>query len=170
MAILDTYLPVRIGELVPLNPAPVIGLVLGVYGVLTTVATWLTGRVVDRVGPAQLFWPAMVLATLTATVTAIAPVVWLLAVATWLRSVPVALTGTVLYAHLAQSVTREERAPVMSLTPVPRNFAQFSLPLLAAVAANVSTGGALLVGAAIYASAAVIGWLMKRDTPEQLST
>ena len=53
MAILDTYLPVRIGELAPINPAPVIGLVLGIYGVLTTVATWLTGRIVDRVGPAK---------------------------------------------------------------------------------------------------------------------
>jgi len=161
---------VRIGELAPSNPAPVIGLVLGVYGVLTTVATWLTGRIVDRVGPARLFWPAMVLATLTAAVTAASPSVWLLAIATWARSVPVALTGTVLYAHLAQAVTREERAPVMSLTPVPRNFAQFSLPLLAAAAANISTAAALLVGAAIFASASLVGWLMARDTPDQPST
>jgi hypothetical protein len=71
----------------------------------------------------------------------------------------------VLYAHLAQVVRREERAPVMSLTPVPRNFAQFSLPLLAAAAANVSTAGALLVGAAAYAFAAWIGWLLERTTP-----
>src|SRR5262249_47149655 len=73
MAILDTYVPVRIAELVPVNPAPVIGLVLGVYGVLTTAATWLTGRIVDRVGPARLFWPAMVLASLCAALTALSP-------------------------------------------------------------------------------------------------
>jgi predicted MFS family arabinose efflux permease len=73
MGIIDTYLPVRIGELVPQNPAPAIGLVLGVYGALTTLATWLTGRFVDRVGPARLFWPAMVVASLAATVTAVSP-------------------------------------------------------------------------------------------------
>jgi len=164
MAILDTYVPVRIAELVPANPAPVIGLVLGVYGVLTTAATWLTGRIVDRIGPARLFWPAMVLASLCAALIALSPVVWLLALATWLRSIPVALTGTVLYAHLAQVVTREERAPVMSLTPVPRNFSQFSLPLLAAAAANISTAGALLVGALVFAVAALDGWLLKEST------
>lgn len=164
MGIIDTYLPVRIGELVPQNPAPAIGLVLGVYGALTTLATWLTGRFVDRIGPARLFWPAMVVASLAAAVTAVSPLLWPVAIATWVRSAPVALTGTVLYAHLAQVVRREERAPVMSLTPVPRNFAQFSLPLLAAAAANVSTAGALLVGAAAYALAAWIGWLLERTT------
>jgi len=165
MGIIDTYLPVRIAELVPRDPAPAIGLVLGVYGVLTTFATWLTGRFVDRIGAARLFWPAMVVAALAATTTAVSPVLWLVAIATWLRSVPVALTGTVLYAHLAQVVSREERTPVMSLTPVPRNFAQFSLPLVASAAANVSTAGALLVGAAVYAVAAWIGWLLKQSTP-----
>jgi MFS family permease len=165
MGITETYLPVRITELVPLNPAPAIGLILGVYGALTTLATWLTGRLVDRVAPARLFWPAMVLATAAGVAIALSPVVWLAAVAMWVRSVPVALTGVVLYAHLAQVVSREERAPVMSLTPVPRNLAQFSLPLLAAAAANVSTGAALAVGAVVYAAAGWVGWLLARSTP-----
>jgi MFS transporter, DHA1 family, multidrug resistance protein len=166
MGIIDTYLPVRIAELAPRDPAPAIGLVLGIYGVLTTFATWLTGRFVDRIGPARMFWPAMAMACVTAAITAVSPVLWLLAVATWLRSIPVALTGTVLYAHLAQVVSREERAPVMSLTPVPRNLAQFSLPLLAAAAANLNTGAALLVGAVVYATATVVGKLLERDTPD----
>ena len=71
----------------------------------------------------------------------------------------------VLYAHLAQVVSRDERAPVMSLTPVPRNLAQFSLPLLAAAAANVSTAAALAVGAVAYAAAGWVGWLLARSTP-----
>jgi MFS family permease len=133
--------------------------------VLTTLATWLTGRFVDRIGPARLFWPAMVAATIVAAGIALAPVLWLLAICAWLRSVPVALTGTVLYAHLAQVCRREERAPVMSLTPVPRNLAQFSLTLLAAAAANLGTGGGLLVGAAVYGIAAWVGWLLAQATP-----
>ncbi len=163
--IIETYLPVRIGELAPLDPAPAIGLVLGVYGVLTTLATWLTGRFVDRIGPARLFWPAMIVAGAAALAIALAPVLWMLAIAAWVRSVPVALTGTVLYAHLAQVCAREERAPVMSLTPVPRNLAQFSLPLLASAAANLGTSGALLVGAAVYGFAGWIGWLLYAATP-----
>jgi MFS family permease len=163
MGVVDTYLPVRIGELVS-DPAPVIGLVLGVYGALTTVATWATGRIVDRFGPARLFWPAMVVATAASSVVAVSPTVWLLTAAMWVRSVPIALTGTVLYAHLAQVLQREERAPVMSLTPVPRNLAQFSWPLLAAAAAGLGTSAALLVGAAGYALAAWVGRVMLAET------
>lgn len=164
--VIDTYLPVRIGELVPSDPAPAIGLVLGVYGVLTTLATWLTGRIVDRIGPARLFWPAMVLAGAAALGVALAPALWIVAVCTWIRSVPVALTGTVLYAHLAQVCARQDRAAVMSLTPVPRNVAQFSLVLVASAAANAGTAGALLVGAVVYGAAAWVGWLLKSATEE----
>jgi MFS transporter, DHA1 family, multidrug resistance protein len=169
VGVLDTYLPVRIGELVP-DPAPVIGGVLGVYGALTTVATWVTGRVVDRVGAARLFWPAMVIAAGAAVLTALSPVVWLLALATWARSIPTALTGTVLYAHLGQVLRREERAPIMSLTPVPRNVAQFSLPLIAAAAATLGTSGALLVGAVGYGMAAAVGRMLAMETERVLAS
>jgi MFS family permease len=138
--------------------------VLGVYGALTAIATWATGRIVDRFGPARLFWPAMVVATAAAVVTALSPSVGLLALATWVRSVPVALTGTVLYAHLAQMLRREERAPVLSLTPVPRNLALFTMPLLAAAAAGLGTSGALMVGAAGYGIAAWVGRLLLSET------
>jgi len=164
MGVVDTYLPVRIGELVPVDPAPAIGVVLGAFGVLTTAATWATGRVVDRLGAARLFWPAMVVAALSVVGTALSPWLWLLAVATWVRSVPVALTNTVLYAHLAQVLRRNERAPVMSLTPFPRNLSQFSLPLLASAAASLGPGAALLVGAAVYLGAAVAGHRMLAET------
>jgi predicted MFS family arabinose efflux permease len=163
--VIDTYLPLRIGELAPLDPGPAIGLLLGGCGLLTTVATWLTGRFVDRIGPARLFWPAMVVASVAALGIALAPVLWLLTLCAWIRSIPVALTGTVLYAHLAQVCQREERALVMSLTPVPRNVAQFSVVLVASAAANLGTSSALLVGAAVYGAAAWIGWLLKATTP-----
>jgi MFS transporter, DHA1 family, multidrug resistance protein len=168
MGVVDTYLPVRIGELTT-DPAPTIGLVLGIYGALTTVATWATGRWIDRAGPARLFWPAMVMAAGASVVVAVSPSIWLIAIATWIRSIPVGVTSTALYAHLAQVLRREERAPVMSLTPVPRNSAQFSLPLLAAAAASSSTSGALLVGAAGYALAAWVGRLMLAETEHAIA-
>jgi DHA1 family multidrug resistance protein-like MFS transporter len=164
MGIVDTYLPVRIGEVVTTDPAPAIGGIVGLYGFLTATATWTTGRIVDRFGPARLFWPAMLVACSAAIGIALSPVLWLLAVCAWLRSVPIALTNTVLYAHLAQVVRREERAPIMSLTPVPRNVAQFSLPLLAAAFAGLGASAALLVGAATYAAAAGVGWLLEVET------
>jgi MFS transporter, DHA1 family, multidrug resistance protein len=167
MAVVDTYLPVRIAELMPTNPAPAIGLVLGVFGAVTTVATWATGRLVDRFGAARLFWPAMVVAALSVLGTALAPAVWLLAVANWLRAVPVALTGTGLYAHLSDVVERPRRAQVMSLTPVPRNLAQFTWPLLAAPVALLGSGAALLLGAAAYAAAAWVGRRLLAETAAQ---
>jgi DHA1 family multidrug resistance protein-like MFS transporter len=41
--VVDSYLPVRIGELTA-DPAPAIGTVMGVYGALTTLGTWWAGR------------------------------------------------------------------------------------------------------------------------------
>ena len=91
--VIDTYLPLRITELVPDDPAPAIGLVLGGYGLLTTIATWLSGRFVDRIGPARLFWPVMIVACGASIGIATAPFLWLLTLSAWIRSVPVALDG-----------------------------------------------------------------------------
>jgi predicted MFS family arabinose efflux permease len=164
MGVVESYLPVRIGELVSTDAAEAIGLILGVYGGLTTLATWATGRLVDRIGPATLFWPAMVAAAASVAGIAISPWLWLVAVFAWLRSVPVGITGTVLYAHLAQVLRRDERAPVMSLTPVPRNLALFSVPLFAAALSSLGATGALLLGALAYAASAWVGRLMLDET------
>lgn len=155
--VMDIYTPVKIGELVRGDPTPAIGLILGVYGALTTVATWITGRWVDRAGPARLFWPAMVLATVLALGIAVTPWLWLLAIFAWIRAIPLGLNHTTLYAHLSQVLRREERAPVMSLTPFPRNVSMFSLPLVAAAAAAFGTTPALLIGTGAYALAAWCG-------------
>lgn len=165
-SVVETYLPVRVTELVPLEPAPAIGLVLGGYGLLTTLFTAVTGRVVDRVGATRMFWPGMLLATGVVLTVALSPWLWLLAVAAWLFSIPIALTSTVLYAHLAQVLARDERAGVMSLTPLPRNVASFSLPLLAAGAATISSGAALLVATAGYGFALWVGWRLRGATSQ----
>lgn len=164
-AVVESYLPVRITELVQPDPAPAIALVLGISGLITSLVTAATGWIVDRLGSTRLLWPNMVLAVVSTLGLAFAPWLWLIAAGAWLRAVPNALGGTVLYAHLAGSVPRKDRAAVMSLTPVPRNLAAFSLPLLAAGAASVGTGAALLVAALGYAIAAWAGWQLLADRP-----
>lgn len=158
MSVAGSYLPVRIAELARGDPAQAIGFILGGFGLLTTLFTWAAGRLVDRVGAAVLFWPAMLLGAVCVAGTALAPWLWLVAAFAWLRSIPVALTGTVLYAHLAQALRREERGPVMSFTPVPRNVAAFVVPLLGAAAAALGSPAALMVAAAAYGAATWVGY------------
>lgn len=166
MSVLETYLPVRIAELAAPNPAAAIGLILGVNGAITTVATGLVGRLVDRVGAARLFWPAMLAASVASIGVAGAGSLWMVAASEWARAITVALTSTVLYAHLTSVLGKQDRAAVLSLTPVPRNFAAFSLPLAAAFAAGISTTAALTVGAIGYGAAAWVGRRMLRATPD----
>ena len=161
--IVDAYLPLRIAQLVP-DPAPAIGLVLGVYGALTTVSTWLAGRLVDETGGIRWFFPSMVIATVATLGLAVAPDLRTLAALAWARSFPFAAVNLLLYAHLARILPPADQTPVMALTPMPRNLAAFSLPLLAAAAAPFGVGAALAVGGATHAAAAVVGWLLARAT------
>lgn len=166
--VIGSYLPVRITELVPNDPGRAIGFVLGGFGVLTSISTWAAGRIADRYGAARVYWPSMIVAAVASVGAALAPALWMLAAFAWARALPVAMTNTVLYAHLAQVLRRDERVPVMTLTPVPRNFAAFSLPLFAAAAANASVSAALLVAAAAYGLAALAGWRLLVETPPAL--
>jgi MFS family permease len=119
-----------------------------VFGAITSVATAFTGRLIDRIGGARVIWPAALVAGVATAGIAFAPTLWLLAAFAWLRAIPVGITGTSLYAQMALVLRRRDRAAVMSFTPTPRNVAAFVLPALAAVAATVSTSGALMVAAA----------------------
>ena len=56
---------------------------------------------------------------------------------------------------------------MLSLTPVPRNLAQFSVTLVASAVAVLGTSVALLVGAFVYGVAAWVGWLMEVETPPE---
>jgi DHA1 family multidrug resistance protein-like MFS transporter len=145
----DAYLPVRITQLAP-DPAAAIGWILGVYGALTTVATWLVGRVVDRTDETVLYWRAMLFAAVVTVGMALSPSVYLLGIAAALRSIPVAASNTVLYAHAARVLPAEEQTAVFSLSPVPRNAANLVFPLLAATVAGLVPGAALALGAASY--------------------
>lgn len=169
MSTVDSYLPVRIAELVRPDPAAAIGWVLGGFGLLTTIATSTIGRVIDRFGPTRLLWPSAALACVSSVGIALAPELWLLTLFAWARAIPVGLTGTALYSHMALVLRRADRAPVMAFTPAPRNVAAFTLPLLAAGLATVSTAAALMVAAGAYGVATWVSYRMAQLTPGELA-
>lgn len=162
-ATVDAYLPVRITELVD-DPAPVIGLVLGVYGVATGLSTWFAARLVDERGGIRWLLPSMGIAALATVAMVAVPSIWVVAVSHWSRAFAFAAAQTLLYAHLVHIVDADDRTAVMALTPMPRNAAMFAVPAIAAVLAPLGVGVALLVGAASYAGAAVSARLADRAT------
>jgi predicted MFS family arabinose efflux permease len=95
-AVVDSYLPVRITQLAA-DPASAICWILGIYGGLTSVATWLVGRILHRVEEAMIYTRAVFAATLLTAGMAIAPSVWLLGLLVVARSIPVAFGNTVLH-------------------------------------------------------------------------
>ena len=147
-SVVDAYLPVRITQLAP-DPAAAIGWILGIYGLLTTLATWLVGRVIDRTEAAVLYWRAMLLATIVTTGLALAPSLLWLGVLAALRSIPAACSNSVLYAHAARVLPVTEQTAVFSLSPLPRNASQIFFPVLAALIAGLAPGAALGLGAAV---------------------
>src|SRR5204863_4603431 len=131
--------------------------ILGIYGALTTAAIWLVGRIVDRTDAALLYWRAMLFAVVVTAGMAVSSSVQLLGVLAALRSIPVAASNTVLYAHAARVLPAEEQTAVFSLSPVPRNVGGFLFPLLAAVVAGLAPGAALALGAVSYGATFLAG-------------
>jgi MFS transporter, DHA1 family, multidrug resistance protein len=167
-AVVEVYLPVRIAEITD-DPAPVIGLVLGVAGIITAIATFASAKLVDDQGGIRWFVPSMVVAAVATIGVAVVSELWVIAALTWIRALPFAAGNTILYAHLTRVVSRADQTAVLSLTPTPRNAAMFALPVLAAAVAPFGVGLALTVGALAYAGSAVTGWLAARSTPAGLA-
>lgn len=156
-ATVDNFLPVRVAQVAPGDPATAIGLILGAYGGLTAVATWLVGRVVDRVDETRLFARAMLAATVLTAALALAPNVWLIGAVAVLLAIPSAMSVTVLFAHLARVLPREQQTAVMSLQPLPRTTGALLFPFIAAAVVPLWNGAALAVAALSYAGAALAG-------------
>jgi DHA1 family multidrug resistance protein-like MFS transporter len=165
-AVVEVYLPVRITEIAD-DPAPMIGLVLGVSGVITAIATFGAGRLVGEDGGIRWFVPAMVLAGLATFGIAVVPSLWLLAAFAWIRAVPYAAANTLLTTHLTRVVPRAEQTVVLSITPMPRNTAMFFVPIFAAAIAPFGVGLALGIGGVAYLISAGTGWLAKLTTPAE---
>ena len=147
-SVVDAYLPVRITQLAT-DPVAAIGWILGIYGLLTTLATWVVGRVIDRTNAAVLYWRAMLFATVVTIGMALSPSLLWLGVLAAVRSIPIACSNTVLYAHAARVIPAAEKTAVFGLSPLPRNASQIFFPLLAAGVAGLAPGAALALGAAV---------------------
>jgi MFS transporter, DHA1 family, multidrug resistance protein len=112
-AVVEVYLPVRIAEIAD-DPAPMIGLVLGVAGVVTAIATFASGRLVGEDGGMRWFVPAMVLAGIATLGIAVVPSLFLVAALTWIRAIPFAAANTLLTAHLTRVVPPSDQTVVLS--------------------------------------------------------
>jgi predicted MFS family arabinose efflux permease len=163
VAVVDTYLPVRITQ-ISSDPATAIGWILGVYGAVTTAATYLVGRIIDRANETILFWRAMLFGAIVTLGIAFAPSVWLLAVLAVLRAIPSSMGNILLHTNIARNVPREQQMVIFSLAPVPRNSGALTLPLVAAVIVSLAPGSALLVGAAAYGLASLGGLKIAAET------
>jgi DHA1 family multidrug resistance protein-like MFS transporter len=168
-AVVDVYLPVRIGEIAD-DPAPKIGLILGVAGVVTAIGTLISAKLIDEHGGIRWLLPSMILAAVATAGVAVFSDLRLIAALAWIRALPFAAANTILVAHLTRVVGPADQTLILSLTPMPRNTAMFAMPVLAAAVAPFGVGVALMVGAAAYAITALTGWLADRHTPAEIAT
>ena len=93
---------------------------------------------------------------------------WLCAAFAWSWALAFAAGGTYVKATLAGILPPEHQTVVMALTPMPRNVAMFSVPLVAAAVAPLGLGAAFAVGAAAHCGAAAVGWLLTRATVDEI--
>jgi hypothetical protein len=80
---------------------------------------------------------------------ALSPSLLWLGVLAAVRSIPIACSNTVLYAHAARVIPAAEKTAVFGLSPLPRNASQIFFPLLAALVAGLAPGAALALGATV---------------------
>jgi predicted MFS family arabinose efflux permease len=157
----ESYLAVRITQ-VAADPAAAIGWILGGYGVLTTVATWLVGRLADRSDIVRLYSLGMLFAAIITLGLVVAPWLWLIALLALLRAVPTALSRPLLIAHLARVVPTAHQTAVFSLFPTAGNVGGLVFPLLAAAVVGQGIGAAFAVGALAYGASFAAGLKLGR--------
>jgi predicted MFS family arabinose efflux permease len=157
----DSYLPVRIVQIAP-DPAAAIGWILGGYGALTTLATWLLSRIVDRLDVLRVYILSMLLGMVLAAALAIAPWLWLVAGIAVARAIPTAFSRPLLFLHLARMVPARQQTAVFALLPTAGNLGGLLLPLATSIIASFGVGPALMVGSVGHAASAAAGLRLRR--------
>lgn len=152
----DSYLSVRIAQ-VAADPATAIGWILGGYGVVTTVSTWLVGRLADRPDIVRLYTLGMLFGALVTLGIAFSPWIWLIALFALLRGIPTALARPLLVAHLARVLPRGQLTGVFGLFPTVGNVGGLIFPLLAAGVVGSGLWAAFAIGAGGYAASVASG-------------
>ncbi len=163
----DSYLSVRIAQIAT-DPATAIGWILGGYGVVTTVCTWLVGRLADRPDIVRIYTVGMLFGAIITIGIAVSPWVWLIAVFALLRGIPTALARPLLVAHLARVVPRGHLTGVFGLFPTVGNTGGLIFPLLAAGVVGSGLWAAFSIGALGYAASVVSGVKLGRTPTPQL--
>ena len=97
----DVYLPVRITQ-VTSDPAPAIGAILGVAGVVTAIATLASGRLLDEQGGIRWLMPLMVLGAAAVLGIAVVSELWVIGLLACVRAIPLAAANTITVAHLTR--------------------------------------------------------------------
>lgn len=152
----DSYLAVRITQ-VAADPATAIGWILGGYGVVTTISTWITGRLADRPDIVRIYTLGMLFGAVVTVGIMLSPWLWLIAVFALLRGVPTALARPLLVAHLARVVPYSYQTGVFGLFPTVGNVGGLIFPLLAAGVVSSGLWTAFAIGALGYAASVVSG-------------
>ena len=145
----DSYLAVRITQTAA-DPAVAIGWILGAYGALTTLVSWLVGRIADRDDIVRIYAWGMLLATVVTIGIAVSPWLWLIAVFALIRAIPTALARPLLFAHLARVVPVANQTAVFGLFPTVGNVGGLIFPVLAAGAVSYGLWAAFAIGALGY--------------------
>jgi DHA1 family multidrug resistance protein-like MFS transporter len=159
----DSFLAVRITQ-VAADPAFAIGWILGAYGALTTVATWLVGRLADRPDIVRVYALGMGFAAILTLGIAFAPWLWLIAALTLVRAIPTALSRPLLFAHLVRVVPRGHQTGVFGLFPTVGNVGGLIFPLVASSVVGYGLWAAFVVGAVGYGASFVAGLRLDRAT------
>jgi predicted MFS family arabinose efflux permease len=157
----DSFLPVRIVQIAA-DPAPAIGWILGSYGALTTLATWLLSRIADRLDVIRVYTLSMLLGMVLAAAIASAPWLWLVAAIAVARAIPTAFSRPLLFLHLARVVPTQQQTAVFALLPTAGNLGGLVLPLATSAIATYGVGAALMVGSVGHALSAAAGLRLRR--------
>lgn len=152
----ESYLSVRITQ-VAADPAFAIGWIFGAYGVVTTLSTWLIGRLADRPDIVRLYTMGMLFGAMCTIGIGFAPWLWLIAACALLRGIPTALARPLLIAHLARVVPRSHQTGVFGLFPTVGNVGGLIFPLLATTVVASGLWTAFVIGAAGYAACVAAG-------------
>jgi DHA1 family multidrug resistance protein-like MFS transporter len=157
----DSYISVRIAQ-VATDPATAIGWILGGYGVVTTLSTWLIGRLADRPDIVRIYTLGMLAGAIIALGIAFSPWLWLIAIFALLRGVPTAMARPLLISHLARVAPRSHQVGIFGLFPTVGNVGGLIFPLLAAGVVGSGLWTAFALGSLGYAATVVTGVRLAR--------
>jgi predicted MFS family arabinose efflux permease len=157
----ESYHSVRITH-VAADPAMAIGWIFGAYGVVTTVSTWLVGRLADRPDIVRIYTIGMLAGAVLTVGIGFAPWLWLIALCALLRGIPTALARPLLISHLTRVVPRDHQTGVFGLFPTVGNVGGLIFPLLATTVVGFGLWTAFVIGALGYGASVASGIKLSR--------